>query len=387
VSFDPTFFLSCSSIDQLDKADAPSIPESYIYLLGVQCIVSMCEGFSSFTGPLYSSIVVQKTRAVGEPVSRAPPALDLSNLPEDVPQAKELRIVRDMIESGWPALLAALSFIISTNLSDDLFVDVLASYQAITNVSGMLALATPRDAFFTSLSKFAIPSRVVSSLDSYGEPPTPRSTATFSENLGLSTPSQPPGLSERNMACLKVLLSCSLFLAGSLGESWFGILETLQNADYVLTSKGIHSPGGKRNSLIPGAGGIISSRSASLSASASQPGGNLQQQNIRHPLLTDLDAEGLLDAMQHLFDSSQNLEDTAFRDFINALCRLSAEMIGMQSDSIGMSVTETESAEDVGSLSPHSSRSDPANRRRVSGIHLPRTLVSFKCYCMSCIGV
>ncbi|KAF9230177.1 hypothetical protein BU15DRAFT_69416, partial [Melanogaster broomeanus] len=44
-------------IDQLDKADSPPIPESYVYLLGVQCIVSLCEGFASFTGPLYTSLM------------------------------------------------------------------------------------------------------------------------------------------------------------------------------------------------------------------------------------------------------------------------------------------------------------------------------------------
>ena len=72
-----------------------------------------------------------------------------------------------MIENGRPAFLAALSFIISTNLSDELFVDALASYQAMTNVSGMLGLTTPRDAFFTSLAKLAISACIVLSLDSY----------------------------------------------------------------------------------------------------------------------------------------------------------------------------------------------------------------------------
>jgi len=371
-----SFPFSFVSIDQLDKADSPPIPEPYIYLLGVQCIVAICEGFFSFTGPLYNAIVIQKPRSTGESVSRAPPALDLSSLPQDDPSTEQLRIVRDMIESGWPALLAALSFIISTNLSDDLFVDVLASYQSMTNVSGMLALGTPRDAFFTSLAKFAIPTRVVSSIDSYGEPSTPRSAATFSENLGLSGPSQPPGLSERNMACLKVLLSCALFLAGSLGESWFGILETLQNADYVLTSKSIHSPLSKRNSLIPGASGVTSSRSTSHSGPASQTGSNVQLQGVRHLLLTDLDSETLQSAMQRLFDSSKNLEDLAFRDFINSLCRLSSEMVGMQSDGVSTSTVDTGSLENVGGSATLAPRDDPAHRRRVSGIHLPRTLVS-----------
>lgn len=359
------------SIDQLDKADSPPIPEPYIYLLGVQCLVSLCEGFASFTGPLYSSIVMQKPRAAGEAVVRAPPALDLATLPADEPRTKQLRLVRDMVENGWPALLAALSYIISTNLSDDLFVEVLSSYQAMANVSGMLALSTPRDAFFTSLAKFAIPSRVVSSLDSYAEPATPRTATMLSENLGLTGPAQAPGLSERNMACLKVLLSCALFLAGSLGESWFGILEALQNADYVLNAKGLQSVPARRNSAFSiSSGGTPSSRSISGSA----PGANAQQPGPHHPLLSDLDAESVQNAIQRLFDASKILEDSAFQDFVNALCKLSSEMVGMQSD-VGPGMLSG----DLGSLeelaSPTSLSPTTAHRRRVSGIHLPRTLV------------
>ncbi|OJA16091.1 hypothetical protein AZE42_05645 [Rhizopogon vesiculosus] len=323
-------------IDQLDKADSPPIPEAYVYLLGVQCIVSLCEGFASFTGPLYTSIMVQRPRAAGEPIIRAPAALDVFTLPQEDPATHHLIIVRSMVENGWPALLAAISFIISTNLSDELFIDVLSSYQALTNVAGMLALSTPRDALFNSLSKFAIPSRVVSSLESYIEPPTPRTATSFTDNLGLTAPIQAPGLSERNLACLKVLVTSALFLAGSLGENWYGILEALQNADYVLNVKGLQASTNRRMStpMTPG-------RSVSGTVS-----------------------ESVLAAVQRLFDASKNLEDLAFQDFVTALCKLSSEMIEMQSN--GGTLMESEDSLSPATLSPH--------RRRLSGIHLPRTL-------------
>ncbi|KAG2129622.1 hypothetical protein DEU56DRAFT_741289 [Suillus clintonianus] len=340
-------------IDQLDKADSPPIPEAYIYLLAVQCIVSLCEGFASFTGPLYTSIMVQRPRAAGEPLIRAPAALDLSTLVQDDAATQHLIIVRSMVENGWPALLAALSFIISTNLSDELFIDVLSSYQALTNVAGMLALSTPRDALFNSLSKFAIPSRVVSGLESYVEPPTPRTSTSFTENLGLTAPIQAPGLSDRNLACLKVLVSSALFLAGSLGESWYGILEALQNADYVLNIKASQASTNRRMNTP-----MTPSRSVSAASSAEQ--GKV----ARHPLLMDIDSESVLAAVQRLFDASKNLEDSAFRDFVTALCKLSSEMVGMQSD--GNMLMESDDTLSPVPISPH--------RRRVSGIHLPRTL-------------
>lgn len=282
-----------------------------------------------------------------------------------------------MVESGWPPLLAALSFIISTNLSDELFVDVLASYQAMANVAGMLGLTTPRDAFFASLAKCAIPARVVSSLDTYVEPPTPRTPSTLSENLGLTAPSQAPGLSERNMACLKVYITSSLFLAGCLGDSWFNVLETLQNADYVLTTKGARAPSAsKRNTIGPGTGSAITSRSVSapISGQSSSPQPQ-QQQQLRHPLLADLDAESLQHIVQRLFDASKNLDDHAFHDFVVALCRLSSVMVGMQSEDTEPATVEVGSTEEL-PTSPSSLSVDAPHRRRVSGIHLARTLVS-----------
>ena len=368
--------VQCNSIDQLDKADSPPIPESYIYLLGVQCLVSLCEGFASFVGPLYNTLMVQRPRSAGDPVIRAPPAMNLAVLSQEEPSIKQLQTVHDMIDNGWPALLAALSFVISTNLSDELFVDVLASYQAITNVSGMLGLTTPRDAFFNSLAKSAIPARVVTSLESYIETPAPRTPLNISENLGLTSPAHAPSLSERNLACLKAYISSALFLAGSLADSWFNILEALQNADYVLTNKGAKGPTqphNKRNSTGPGTlqpGRSISSGSGRPLSQTGPPTPN----HPKHPLLADLDPDSLDASIQRLFDASKNLEDSAFRDFVAALCKLSASMIGMQREDNEV-MTSSESTDELVTSPSATLLVDTMNRRRLSGIHLPRTLV------------
>lgn len=340
----------------------------------MQCIASLCEGFASFTGPIYTSIVVQKPRTAGESVIRAPPALDVDKLPQDDKVALQLRAVRDMVASGWPALLAALSFIISTNLSDELFGDVLASYQAMTNVSGMLGLTTPRDAFFTSLAKFAVPTKVVSSVDTV-EPPTPRTTQSLTDNLGLTGPTLPPGLSERNLACLKVFVSSALYLSGSLDESWFDILEVLQNADYVLTSKG----GRPTASISRRSSGAVSRSVSSSTTPPPTATGGLPSSGTHHPLLTELDPDNVQATIQRLFDTSKNLEDDAFRHFVNALCKLSSEMVVMQSGESSILETPVSSTHSEDSLSATlspSPRTSVAHRRRVSGIHIPRTLVS-----------
>jgi len=55
------------------------------------------------------------------------------------------------------------------------------------------------------------------------------------------------------------------------------------------------------------------------------------QAGAAHPLLADVDCESVQAAIQQLFDASIMLEDSAFRDFVGALCRSNLEMINMQS--------------------------------------------------------
>ncbi|PPQ88756.1 hypothetical protein CVT25_008626 [Psilocybe cyanescens] len=476
-------------IDQLDKAKAPAIPEaSHTFPSLPSCSAKAGKGIGSHANSHPNNLLVGEAtgtdprlwmlrylglewyrcrRRFSHPdasqvLSNPTTLLKLVLLLFNDPQTHNLRTIQSIqsiILQAWPALLGVFSFIISTNLLDKLFVEVLASYQAMTNVSGMLGLTIPRDTFFNSLSKFAVPPRVVSSLESWVEHPPPQTprlaTATLPEGLGLGSPTQPPRLSERNMACLKfavpprvvssleswvehpppqtprsataalpeglrlggpmqpprlsernmaclkVLLGCTLFLAGSLGESWYSVLEALQNADSVLglmarggggqsNKKGLFGSGGAGPCSGSGSGGgsVPASQSVLLTMSSSQSTtGNTQvirhpllldldvetmqlavqrlfdssknledfasqsttgnTQVIRHPLLLDLDVETMQLAVQRLFDSSKNLEDFAFRDFVNALCKLSTEMVGIQTTEV-VPINVSESGEEAG---------------------------------------
>ncbi|KAH9049815.1 hypothetical protein EDB83DRAFT_2543167 [Lactarius deliciosus] len=373
-------------IDQLDKADAPPIPDAYIYLLGVQCLVSLSDGLAGYAIPLYSTLAVQKPLpGSAEPV-RAPGALDPSTLPPTEPARAGLLTVCAMLNAGWPALLAALSFLLNTNLSDALFGDVLGALQALARAAGCLALPTPRDAFLTALAKAALPPRVVAALDDIPQTPSTRSPVSLEGlTLGLAGaggPPQPPGLSARNLACLRALVAAALFLAGTLGPSWFAVLEALQNADYVLTTRGTASVPG----LAVGAAGATPGKRVGSHADGQQSQQQQQppsRQQAAHPLLADVDSESVQAAIQRLFDSSKVLEDDAFHDFVGALCKLSVEMVSMQSG-IGVTATAEGSLEiddDVSSASTSTTslatpRADRFSRRRVSGIHIPRTLRS-----------
>jgi hypothetical protein len=98
---------------------------------------------------------------------------------------------------------------------------------------------------------------------------------------------------------------------------------------------------------------------------------------MRHALLTDLDPDMLQNAIQRLFDASKNLEDDAFRYFVNALCKLSAEMVEMQSGTSGVAGGLSLMSEPDSAASHEDLALSPRSKRRVSGIHIPRTLVRF----------
>lgn len=79
-----------------------AIPESYIYLLSVQCVASLCGGFASFIGSLYTSVVVQRPRAAGDPVIHGPPAFDLASLP---PDDLAIRPLRSALFARWSIMV------------------------------------------------------------------------------------------------------------------------------------------------------------------------------------------------------------------------------------------------------------------------------------------
>ncbi|EJD40839.1 hypothetical protein AURDEDRAFT_115706 [Auricularia subglabra TFB-10046 SS5] len=350
LSLDSAMKLQC--IDQLDKAEAPPIPETYIYLLALQSLTALSTGFSSSVLPLYSSILSTEST---QGIPPAPPALNINALPESTSPsgAGTLRTTHAMLEAGWPALLAAHSFLIGTNLSAPLFQEVLGAFGALAQTCGVLGLTTPRDAFLGSLAKLAIPSKVVSSVDAQGaDVMTPRSGMFADISSTLAPAPGPPGLGDRNMACLKLLVACAVYLAGSLGSSWFSVLEALQNADYVLHSRMPRTATTRK--VTPTGAGV--------------------DQDVSAP---EADIDAVMAAIQRLFESSKNLEDDAFRDFVQALCQLSSEMVGMQAAnaSLASSMIAEEGEEDHATFSPQSGLSPGgAHRRRVSGIHLSRTL-------------
>lgn len=332
----PTATMKLQCIDQLDKAEAPLIPETYVYLLSLQCLSNIAEGFAGHSLSRYEEIRRQRSSQSLDGTHSAPVALNLDNLASQ-PVTDKLRIIRDMADASWPALLASLSFFVATNLDDELFSETLSSMQSFTYACGVLNLPTPRDAFLLTFCKFAVPSAIVANVAAESSGSTamkPSQSVLNVDNLGLGATSAPTSLSTRSFAFLRTVLSVAQYLAGSLDTTWYTVFDTLQNAEFVLSSKSKKRP-------------------VSTMSSSTQP-----------PALSSVESDetGIQNSIQRVFDCSRSLEAPAFTSFISSLCRLSSEMAGLISD-------------EEQSNSVELPKTPTSIRRRASGMNTSRVFV------------
>ncbi|KAJ4250362.1 Endocytosis and vacuole integrity protein [Fusarium falciforme] len=271
-------------IDQLDKTEAPAIPESYIYSLVLACISSVSDGLAKFILPLTvpsdtrgrkktskqetgrDSPAPEDNSAKGRlersaSFKRNPVPLNPLSL-EEHPLFSEVKICATIVEECWPAILATCSTFLYAALDSEYYHGLVRAFQRFAHVAGLLQLPTPRDAFLTTLGKAAVPPNVLTACVNAGQarpqtPSTPTDTSSlFSNARGLLsvdslTPATPTSekrqasfdasvasLNTRNLLCLRALLNLGIALGPTLGGAWSIILETLQQADFVLFVSG-----------------------------------------------------------------------------------------------------------------------------------------------------
>jgi hypothetical protein len=340
-------------IDQLDKTEPPTIPESYLYNLTLACITSLSEGLGKFILPL----TVPKESRSRKPSSKPDAGRDSRGddassstarfqleraasfkrnpLPtnplmlEDHPLHAEVKLCAAFIEECWPAILATCSTFLYAALDSDFYHGLVRAFQKFTHVAGLLQLDIPRDAFLTTLGKNAVPPNVFTACLNAGaqKAPTPTGTVEGSNSIltnarGLlsvdslasqsgqsnerprhvSVEAGPATLNTRNLLCLRALLNLGIALGPTLSSSWSIILETLQQADFVLFTSG------KVAGRTPIATRVPDSH-ADQEASA---------------LLSNFSGEikAVETAASRLFESTVDFPNSAFIEVVTAVCNL-----------------------------------------------------------------
>ncbi|CZT43127.1 probable MON2 Peripheral membrane protein with a role in endocytosis and vacuole integrity [Rhynchosporium secalis] len=328
-------------IDQLDKTEAPVIPESYIYSLTLACISGFSEGLAKFILPLTVPDRPRKKarQSEFEPHDSMPgspdPRIKLERrtsikknpIPvnpltlEDHPLFEDVRICARIVDDCWPAILATCSTFLYAALDTEYYHGLVRSFQKFTHVAGLLRLATPRDAFLTTLGKAAVPSNVLAAnTPAAPVPPTPsiEKQSIFSNAKGLlsvdtlvsqssdrgrqsSVDSSPTSLNTRNLLCLRALLNLGIALGPTLDSAWAIVLGTLQQADLVLFS---------------------STKSARTPNTNQRP--ESQSSNDGSALLANFGTEikAVETAASRLLESTIDFPNEAFVEVVTALCSL-----------------------------------------------------------------
>lgn len=337
-------------IDQLDKTEPPSIPESYVYSLILSCLSSLSDGLAKFILPLTVPSESRNRRKVSKHDSgRDSPAS--SDLPrkkqgdlersasfkknpvpvnplqlEDHPMYPDVKICAAIVDECWPAILATFSTFLYAALDSEYYHGLVRSFQRFAHVSGLLQLTTPRDAFLSTLGKSAVPPNLLTACmnSGQGRPATP-STPTETANTLLSnargllsvealTPGSPltekqrhasfdagaVSLNTRNLLCLRALLNLGIALGPTLGSAWGIIFETLQQADFVLFATG-KTPG----------------RTPSIGRAADQGGDS-------DSLMANFSNEirSVETAASRLIESTVDFPNAPFVEVVEAICNL-----------------------------------------------------------------
>ncbi|QDS74455.1 hypothetical protein FKW77_006507 [Venturia effusa] len=333
-------------IDQLDKPDAPSLPETYIYSLVLSCLVNLAESLAKFilpltvqhaskskkTGKAQMSGIEESPSPIVDSTDQARSSLKRSHsykkrsvpvnplLLVNHPALDTITTAAKLVDDCWPAILASCSTFFYASLDSERYRALVRAFQKFAQVAGLLRMSTPRDAFLTTLGKAAVPSHVLAgtftspSFHSAQSPNPGKGGFMNVENLVSQAVSQAstllpdrgrrtsidsgePTLSSRNLLCLRALLNLAIALGPTLDSSWSIIFETLQQADKVMAS----------SSLKP----IIRQGSQTTMSSSGEP---------PHLQVIASEVNAIQAAVSRLFESTVDFPNEPFVQVLRALC-------------------------------------------------------------------
>lgn len=254
-------------LEQLDKNEAPTLPDTYLYAMVLECLSGISDNLARTVLPLTvqsdkarskTSNGASSARSRTRTLSFRTGAVPLNPLEaKDAPYAARVAAVAGLIESCWPAVLATASTFLNAALDDAYFRNLIKAYQRFAQVAGLLRLSTPRDAMMTTLARAAVPPHILNiaggdqprsplaesprvfsnprsllSVDSLVSQP---STLSTEHNRRPSTEPLKPMLSVRNLLCLRALLNLAIALGPTLRSALAVVVSALKQADMVLS--------------------------------------------------------------------------------------------------------------------------------------------------------
>ena len=331
-------------IDMFDKSEPPPLPATYIYLLALTCITSFSEGLTRFmlpfTLPSESRSKRRQTKTADN--ERASDSADTEGATREKRSQSQAYASRKalvnpltlkdhvlyqqittsshMVDQCWPALLAASSTYLNACMDSENFHALVRSFQKFTQIAGLLDLVTPRDAFLTTLGKHAVPSNTSAQSFKHSSPsdqtsqeeidsssievdldnPTP---IKMSAKRQQAAPAAAPTMNTRHLLCLRALLNLGIALGPVLHDGWSIILETLQQADLVMSLSGLNQ---MKQSVL--------ARRKSDFAQINEDADNSED--------LSLEITAAETAASRMFECTNELPSDAFLDHLQCICAL-----------------------------------------------------------------
>lgn len=282
-------------LEQHNRSAPPEIPATYVYTLVLGCVAAISEGLSRSVVPL-SVPTRRRTRTVTRQASGSdstfaaqspiqdganghgqPQAVPLKETTPGRPAAAEVGAL--IIESCWPGILAACSTFLNASLDPYFYHVLIRTTQKLTQVSDILELATPRDAFLTTLAKSSVPTNVSSILDTFYAHDTAQILKGAGQDVEADhdlTKVAPRTLIDptlqsfniRNLLCLRALLNLGIALGQSLSAAaWSIILQPMQQIDALMSLKSnVMALRGATGNSVTGDGAALSSETTAVDA-------------------------------------------------------------------------------------------------------------------------
>ncbi|PRP89711.1 protein hypothetical protein [Planoprotostelium fungivorum] len=217
-------------MDLLSASEAPIINESYIVCISLDCLCGIISGMEVLVENMESS--AEEKQIYPETIYR-------------IDQNRSQEICTEMATQAWPTLLASLSLLLDKCNDEALTQEILKGYQAFIHICGTLKMATPRDAFLTSLCKNTLPV-VMTNL-----------SASSSKKMMSEMEGGESLLTPKNILSMKALFNIAHCMGGILKEGWMMVLDTFHQLDKILYTT-------KSNLATSGPGGELAGQSHEL---------------------------------------------------------------------------------------------------------------------------
>ncbi|KAL5014652.1 hypothetical protein ScPMuIL_008922 [Solemya velum] len=307
-------------LEMLDKFEPPTISEGYCLSLAFHSILDVVKCLQLLIECSLGSTAI-KDPEEGRTVRR-----EKKRISGELCSESDQLLFEELINSSWCGILAAVSLLLDASTDESATEAILKAEQAFANLSGQLAMTTPRDAFITAICKASLPPHYTLTVLNSALPaqkseychnrqlsqdsavePVERSQVV-AVGTPLPTASLPTGahqgpvmLTAKNIQCMRALLGIAHCHGGVLGTSWHLVLTTLQHLVWILGLK-------------PSTGGSLKASQQITEGSSAI---------ITTAVMADLPV--LSSMLSRLFESSQYLDDVALHHQIDALCKLSTE--------------------------------------------------------------